>query len=430
MTESELQKACRIGDCQKIKEILKSSPSLINELDKDLGWPPLYRTVICGHLEASKELLKSGADPNKKNKLGDSALHQAVESNQLSVVQLLLDFGADTNVQQTDGDSPLHYSCIKEFINITSLLLKYRANPNLQDFVFGKTPLHIAIECKNQQLIQLLIKYNARADIQDFSGRTALDISEEFRQLLTGTIIEQDNLSKKTPSFDFSEVSVKEESIIEPESENLHLQQTDPIKTYSSFSFGSDPHKNSIYKWLTSMKLEYLFGPLYSNGYDDLDFLLAQIRSSECLTLEVLEDIGIKRVGDRLKLLALLEEEAFKDMRQSMPVKQGFMCGAKSRTMPALDVWLDSLGLNHLLKNFVDNGIEDSESLLIIMNSKYALNDDWLRLFFGIEKTGHRQKILFKIREEIGQVRHKRIISRISLEKDEPVMACEYCVLM
>lgn len=425
MTELDLQKACRIGDCSSIKEVLKNNPALLNELDKDLGWPPLYRTVICGHLDASKELLKCGANPNIKNKLGDSPLHQAVESNQISVVQLLLDYGADTNVQQNDGDTPLHYSCLKEFLNISTLLLKYRANPNTQDFVFGKTPLHIAIECKNVQLLQILVKYSARNDVQDFSGRTPLDISEELRPYLM-IEKEQDSLSKKTPSFDFSEISGKLDSIIEPEGENPVLGA---VETVQNFSFGTDPHKNSMYKWLTSMKLEFLFGPLYSNGYDDLDFLIAQIRSNEPLTSEVLEEIGIKKVGHRLKLLALLDEEAFKDIRQSIPVKQNFLCINKEPEKN-LDSWLNEIGLKKLLSHFIENGIEDWEELILIMQSKYALNDEGLKNFLGIEKMGHRQRILNKLREEMGHIRHKRAISRISLEKDEPITACEFCTVL
>lgn len=425
MTELDLQKACRVGDCTKIKEILKSSPDLLNVLDKDLGWPPLYRTVICGHLEASKELLKCGANPNTKNKLGDSPLHQAVESNQIPIVQLLLDYGADTNVQQNDGDTPLHYSCLKEFLNISALLLKYRANPNTQDFVFGKTPLHIAIECKNVQLIQTLVKYNARIDIQDYSGRTPLDISEELKSFLVQDK-EQDTLSKKTPSFDFSEASGKVDSIIEPEGENPNLGA---VETVQNFSFGSDPHKNSMYKWLTSMKLEFLFGPLYSNGYDDLDFLIAQIRSNEPLTLEVLQEIGIKNIGHRLKLLALLDEEAFKELRQSIPVKNGFLC-IKSEPVKNLEAWLNEIGLKKLHANFINNGIEDFETLILIMQSKYALNDEGLNNFLGIQKVGHRQRIMNKLREELGHIRHKRALSRISLEKDEPVTACEFCIIV
>jgi hypothetical protein len=293
----------------------------------------------------------------------------------------------------------------------------------LQDFVFGKTPLHIAIECKNVQIVQLLIKYNARIDIQDFYGRTPLDISEDLKPFLIG---ESDNLSKKTPSFDCSELSNKEDSIIEPESENPNIQITETFQSSSNFSFGSDPHKNSMYKWLTSMKLEFLFPPLYTNGYDDLDFLLAQIRSSEALTVQVLEEIGIQKLGHRLKLLALLEDEAFKDMRNSMPVKQGFLCVTKEKNMTSLGTWLDSIGLSQFEVNFVENGIDDTESLMVIMNSKYPLDDEMLKRL-GIEKSGHRQKILFKIREQMGHVRHKRVISRISLERDEPVMACEYC---
>jgi ankyrin repeat protein len=428
MTETDLQKACRVGDSGKIREIVVSNPGLINELDQNLGWPPLYRTVTCGHVEASKVLLSLGANPNTKNKLGDSPLHQAVESNHIVLVQLLLDSGADSNIQQNDGDTPLHYSCLKEFAPITNLLLKYRANPNLQDKIFGKTPFHLAVESKNLAMVQMMIKYSARFDIEDYSGRTPLELSEDIKNLVESYIErDPDAMSKKTPSFDHSEISVKADSIIEPECENLNFAKTG---SFNDYSFGTDPHKSSLYKWLTSMKLEDLYNILYINGYDDLDFLLAQIRSTDPLTLEILEKIGVSKYGHRAKLLALLEEEAFKDIRNSLPAHNCIICSNRPSNSITLEKWLDSIGLKKLLKNFVDNGVEDMETLITIMQSKYAFCDETLKGVLDIEKLGHRQRIMGKIKEELGTpvVRHRRVVSKMSIEKDEQVTACEFCL--
>ena len=438
MTECEFQKACRIGNFKKIREIIEQNPGLLNEMDKNLGWTPLYRTVTCGHYEATKELLSLGANPNVKNKLGEYPLHQAVESNQFAIVQLLLDNGADSNIVQNDGDSPLHYSCIKEFLNITALLLKYRSNPNIRNKIFGRTPFHYAVDSQNLSIIQLMLKYSASVDIKDNSGITPLDLAEDFKLVLMDvadketnnfnkkeTDKEPDDLSKMTPSFDFSQLSVKADSLIEPECEHGGF----PTASCSDFSFGTDPHKNSLYKWLTSMKLENLFNVLYSNGYDDLDFLLAQIRSSEPLTLNLLEKIGINKPGHRAKLLALLEQEAFKDMRLSIPVNTDFLCITKYKPLPSLENWLAGLGLKKLFVKFYENGFEDTDSLVTIMQSNYALTEETLKTQVGIEKLEQRQKILTKLKEEFGG-RHKRIISRIAFEKNESIAACEFCLVI
>ena len=400
MTEVELQKSCRIGDSSKIREILHKNPSLINELDQNLGWSPLYRTITCGHFEASKCLLLLGANPNIKNKLGDSPLHQAVESSQIPLAQLLLDNGADPDIQQSDGDTPLHYSCLKELPQMAHLLLKYRANPNIQDRVFGKTPFDLAAESKNLNILQLMVKYSARSDIEDFSGRTPLDLSEEIKSFIAADR-DTDTLSKKTPSFDHSEVSAKADSLVEPEGELGHHVATE---TFSNFSFGSDPHSSSLYKWLTSMKLEGLFQILHSNGYDDLDFLIAQVRSTDTLTMEILEDIGVKKSGHRAKLMALLEEEAYRETRVAGAARSQVDCiGGRSSKAVTLDKWLEELDLKGVYLNFYNNGYEDIESIMIIMQSNYALTDEILIHSWALQimKTGRRFLESSKKREKI-----------------------------
>ena len=73
--DQDIQKACRIGKISVIKQIVESNPDKSNEIDEKLGWTPLYRTVICSHADATAFLLESGADPNIKNRMGESPLH-------------------------------------------------------------------------------------------------------------------------------------------------------------------------------------------------------------------------------------------------------------------------------------------------------------------------------------------------------------------
>lgn len=423
MSESDLQKACRMNENKKIEEILRLNPSLLNELDLDFGWSPLYRTIACGHLESSRALLNLGADPDTKNKLGDSPLHKAVENNQISLVQLLLEYQADPNIQQSDGNTPLHYCCIKDYINIATLLLKFKANPNIQEKVFGKTPMHVAAETKNMLIIQLLVKYLARVSIEDFSGHTPIDVYEDIKLLVNHK--DADDLSKHTPSFDYSDFSLKTDSMIEPECEHGQIISSG---SYSNFSFGVDPHKNSLYKWLTSMKLEFLFNVLYSNGYDDLNFLLAQTRSSDPLTLLILEQIGITKPGHRCKLLALLEQEAFRDLKPSLPMH--FIRSPKAGLLPRLDNWLESINLKTLYSSFYDNGYEDMDTLILVMNSSHTLTEESLKTQLGIQDPDHTRAIISKLKQDFASSpAHRRVVSRISIEKDEPIIACDFCVV-
>ena len=58
-----------------MKKAYELQPESINLKDDKLGWAPIYRTVICGHVEATRYLLEKGADPNIKNNLGETPLH-------------------------------------------------------------------------------------------------------------------------------------------------------------------------------------------------------------------------------------------------------------------------------------------------------------------------------------------------------------------
>ncbi len=50
--------------------------------------------------------VSKGADPNLKDKKGDSPLHIAVSNGERDVVQLLIDHGADFNAKDAEGNTP------------------------------------------------------------------------------------------------------------------------------------------------------------------------------------------------------------------------------------------------------------------------------------------------------------------------------------
>jgi ankyrin repeat protein len=52
-------------------------------------------------------LLKSGADPNRQDYNGNTALHHAVMANLRDAIPLLINYGASVNVKNNDGQTPL-----------------------------------------------------------------------------------------------------------------------------------------------------------------------------------------------------------------------------------------------------------------------------------------------------------------------------------
>ena len=97
---SDLHAACRQGDLALISALLAQRPESVNERDSNLGWAPLYRSVICKHEAAVKLLLKQGANPDLTYALGETALHYAADNGYLEIGKELIKAGANPNVQQ------------------------------------------------------------------------------------------------------------------------------------------------------------------------------------------------------------------------------------------------------------------------------------------------------------------------------------------
>ena len=53
----EIHKACREGNIEEIRDLIRDEPKLANAVDSSLGWTPLIRAVVCNHYNVAEELL-------------------------------------------------------------------------------------------------------------------------------------------------------------------------------------------------------------------------------------------------------------------------------------------------------------------------------------------------------------------------------------
>ena len=152
-TNEDIQRACRLGDLSLLKQSLANYPEGLNQTDSNLKWTGLYRSVICGHYNTTEFLLISGANPNTRTSMGDTALHQATENKQYKLAKLLLQYNADPNIQQNDGETPLHLACFKGDFEMAQILLEYKSDPNVQNFNFAKSALHYAVDYQYTNIV-------------------------------------------------------------------------------------------------------------------------------------------------------------------------------------------------------------------------------------------------------------------------------------
>jgi ankyrin repeat protein len=428
----DLQKACRLGDLSSIKNAYHANPEKLNQKDESLGWTPLYRTVICGHFKACQFLLKCSADANISNNLGESPLHQAADNSQYQIAELLLEYGADPNLQQNEGDTPLHHSAFRGDAKMVELLLKHGADPNLPNFMFGRTPLHSAADSSNEETIKVMLEYNADPNLQDRQGKTPADLLQNPSLIHVLQNIRSSSSSEECKINTFGKDSLKFEYFDSP---NLINNQT-VFEPDAETSIVKKNQLKPLYEWLEKANLHEIYEILCEAGYDDVESLVHQMNTPSPITLKELVDIGIKKPGHRYRLMIKLEDDAGvhsrKINRKNNDHAPGFWkcCNVPSNTTYgilgtiSIREWLRTIKLEELIPKFLENGFDDYDMLISQMLSRYPITDEILLNEIGVNKPGHRNRILGKLKEEA-----KAICDRESLviENGSKQTSCDTC---
>lgn len=119
----------------------QSSPSVMKRNRK--GETPLHLAAIKGEVEAVRELLEQGADPNLKDNAGWTPLHEACNHGYLGVAEMLVRGGALLNTPGYENDSPLHDAVRNGHVGIAKLLLEQGASQTVLN-MYGLQPADYA----------------------------------------------------------------------------------------------------------------------------------------------------------------------------------------------------------------------------------------------------------------------------------------------
>lgn len=182
-------------------------------------------------------------------------------------------------------------------------------------------------------------------------------------------------------------------------------------------SFDRTDKRPLLNNWLASYRLESLLDVLTASGYDDLDQIVDQAASAYPITEEILQEIGINRSGLRRRLLAALESElralpTVKSPRRE-PTNRLTCCfiplpiNLEVTSLPSLKRWLEQLSLGELCVLFEEEGYDELETLFGLMHSSWPINDSVLREI-GVQKLGHRHRILARLQEDCLAVKTLR----------------------
>jgi len=134
---------------------------------------PLYVATAKGHVHVVEFLLQQVADPST---VVNDLLITASGYGSTEVVRLLLERGANPNAKDKDGETPLHEAAKNGHVDVVKLLLEKGADLNARDYM-GRTPLHYAAENGHVDVVKLLLEHGADFKKKDVGWRTPVDVA-------------------------------------------------------------------------------------------------------------------------------------------------------------------------------------------------------------------------------------------------------------
>lgn len=160
----------------------KDYPQILRRLvpDEDALNDKLFQAVQARDVELLKNLLSQGASPDVVDYEGDSLLIKAVPfANGEAICDVLIRAGANLNKTNKDGDTALMKALIYKKNALAVKLIAAGADVNIAN-IKGETPLRRAfLYARNMSLIKALIKAGANVRSRDAFGKTALDYANE-----------------------------------------------------------------------------------------------------------------------------------------------------------------------------------------------------------------------------------------------------------
>ncbi|XP_041856748.1 BRCA1-associated RING domain protein 1 isoform X2 [Melanotaenia boesemani] len=148
-TENHNKSPCSPGS--SVGRPSPGSPAFMKRNHK--GETSLHLAAIKGDVEAVRELLDQGVDPNLKDNAGWTPLHEACNLGHLAVVEVLVSRGALLNTPGYENDSPLHDAVRNGHPAIVKRLLQLGASQNVLN-LHGKRPADYAVSLEMLEIFQ------------------------------------------------------------------------------------------------------------------------------------------------------------------------------------------------------------------------------------------------------------------------------------
>ena len=180
---------------------------------------------------------------------------------------------------------------------------------------------------------------------------------------------------------------------------------------YGNFSSSTIKSNILLKNFLMQINMQKYYTILKMNGFDNINLLIEQMRTNIPIKDSELKNAGIDIPGDRAKILIRLEE---KGNLFPFPIPKNVYYSLEDNTdihgdnnIINLKRWLNEFKMENYLNNFIKNGYHTVELFLFQMISKNPIDNDILQYEIGIEKIGHRSRILSILKEESKNIQER-----------------------
>mmetsp|Transcript_10474 Transcript_10474/g.11522 ORF Transcript_10474/g.11522 Transcript_10474/m.11522 type:complete len:176 (+) Transcript_10474:34-561(+) len=151
----EIANAAYNKDWNKVFELLKQSPQLLDKVEK-MGQHLLHFAADEGNLNAIEKLIELGAFVDILDRMDHTPIGFAAAKGQLDIIKALFAQNADINILDASGHGPLYACAVRGHLDCVKFLVEHGADTTAQDVYNGKTPLEMAIQFKRNEVATYL----------------------------------------------------------------------------------------------------------------------------------------------------------------------------------------------------------------------------------------------------------------------------------
>lgn len=178
LSSEELTQAIQKNNIVKVQGLLAINKEIVNAFDNK-NKLPIVQAVFWNKFDILNILLEHGANVNKKDGRGESALTVAANKDTTEYLETLLKVdGIELDITNKFGSTPLVVAAMKKRLEAVSKLIENGAGLDLQNNE-GETALMKAANLGCKDIVTKFIGAGADVSIKNNKGKTASDIAKD-----------------------------------------------------------------------------------------------------------------------------------------------------------------------------------------------------------------------------------------------------------